>query len=92
MPPLWPWTPSHSMIQRPATHAVSHHSFQVLGLPGRPAGVRLCLTDRLWLYLNTDTGNWARYLVDCNDAKATFDFCGGMMFQLVLSDKLRSRL
>eukprot|EP00239_Pterosperma_sp_CCMP1384_P012149 CAMPEP_0197865880 /NCGR_PEP_ID=MMETSP1438-20131217/43908_1 /TAXON_ID=1461541 /ORGANISM="Pterosperma sp., Strain CCMP1384" /LENGTH=227 /DNA_ID=CAMNT_0043484399 /DNA_START=309 /DNA_END=992 /DNA_ORIENTATION=+ len=37
-------------------------------------------------------GNWAQYLVDLHDARGTFDFCGGMMFQLVLSDKLRGRL
>ena len=37
-------------------------------------------------------GNWAQYLVDLHDAKGTFDFCGGMMFQLVLSDTLRGRL
>jgi len=36
--------------------------------------------------------NIAKYLVDLHDAKATFDFCGGMMFQLVLTDKLRSYL
>ena len=36
--------------------------------------------------------NMAQYLVDLHDAKATFDFCGGMMFQLVLSDALRSHL
>ena len=36
--------------------------------------------------------NIAKYLVDLHDAKAVFDFCGGMMFQLVLSDKLRSHL
>ena len=37
-------------------------------------------------------GNLAKFLVDLNDASATFDFCGGMMFQLSLSDKLRSHL
>ena len=37
-------------------------------------------------------GNMAQHLVDMHDAKATFDFCGGMMFQLVLTDKLRSYL
>lgn len=37
-------------------------------------------------------GNLAQYLVDLHDARATFDFCGGMMFQLVLSDKLREHL
>jgi len=37
-------------------------------------------------------GNVAQYLVDLHDARAVFDFCGGMMFQLVLSEKLRSHL
>jgi len=37
-------------------------------------------------------GNVAQYLVDLHDARGTFDFCGGMMFQLVLSDKLRAHL
>ena len=37
-------------------------------------------------------GNIAQYLVDLHDSKATFDFCGGMMFQLALSPKLRSHL
>ena len=32
-----------------------------------------------------------RYLVDLHDGNAVFDFCGGMMFQLVLSDKLHVR-
>jgi hypothetical protein len=36
--------------------------------------------------------NVAQYLVDIHDSRATFDFCGGMMFQLVLSDKLRNHL
>eukprot|EP00316_Scyphosphaera_apsteinii_P012813 CAMPEP_0119340886 /NCGR_PEP_ID=MMETSP1333-20130426/101212_1 /TAXON_ID=418940 /ORGANISM="Scyphosphaera apsteinii, Strain RCC1455" /LENGTH=224 /DNA_ID=CAMNT_0007352741 /DNA_START=122 /DNA_END=796 /DNA_ORIENTATION=- len=33
--------------------------------------------------------NLAQYMVDLHDAHGTFDFCGGMMFQLVLSDMLR---
>jgi len=37
-------------------------------------------------------GGTAQYLVDLHDAKATFNFCGGMMFQLVLSEKLRNEL
>ena len=37
-------------------------------------------------------GNMAQYICDLHDAKTAFDFCGGMMFQLVLSDKLRSHL
>lgn len=40
----------------------------------------------------TYTTNVAQYLCDLHDAKASFDFCGGMMFQLVLSDKLREHL
>ena len=36
--------------------------------------------------------NIAQYLVDLHDSKATFDFCGGMMFQLVLSPALREHL
>ncbi|CAE8673322.1 unnamed protein product [Polarella glacialis] len=38
------------------------------------------------------SGNMAQYLVDLHDSKAAFDFCGGMMFQLVLSEKLRAHL
>jgi len=34
----------------------------------------------------------AKRLVDLHDSKAVFNFCGGLMFQLVLSDKLRSEL
>jgi len=36
--------------------------------------------------------NVAQYLVDLNECNAVFDFCGGMMFQLVLTDKLRDHL
>ena len=36
--------------------------------------------------------NIAQWLLDLHDSKSTFDFCGGMLFQLVLSDKLRSHL
>jgi hypothetical protein len=38
---------------------------------------------------NNNNNNVGQYLVDLHDQNATFDFCGGMMFQLVLSDKLR---
>lgn len=38
------------------------------------------------------TGNVAQYLVDLHDSKAAFDFCGGMLFQLRLSDMLRADL
>ena len=40
----------------------------------------------------TSTGNIAKNIVDLHDRRATFDFCGGMMFQLVLSGKLREEL
>ena len=36
--------------------------------------------------------NLAQYLIDLHDARATFDFCGGMMFQLVLTNQLREHL
>ena len=42
--------------------------------------------------MSTYQRNPARFLVDLHDAEGTFDFCGGMMFQLVLSDKLYDRL
>ena len=37
-------------------------------------------------------GNTAKYLVDLHDSKAVFNFCGGMLFQLSLSDRLRTHL
>lgn len=37
-------------------------------------------------------GNIAKYLVDLHNEKATLNFCGGMMFQLVLSEKLKAHL
>jgi len=37
-------------------------------------------------------GKTAQYLVDMHDNKATFDFCGGLMFQLELSEALRNHL
>ena len=36
--------------------------------------------------------NMAQYLLDLHESCAVFDFCGGMMFQLVLTDKLRQHL
>ena len=36
--------------------------------------------------------NTAQFLLDLDTNKATFNFCGGMMFQLVLTEKLRARL
>ena len=37
-------------------------------------------------------GNTAQYLVDLHNHQATLNFCGGMMFQLVLSEKLLGHL
>jgi len=37
-------------------------------------------------------GNIAQYLVDLHNNKSTFNFCGGMMFELVLSEKLKKHL
>ena len=37
-------------------------------------------------------GDFAAYLVDLHDNRGTFNFCSGMMFQIVLSEKLRGRL
>lgn len=37
-------------------------------------------------------GNVAQYLLDLHNEGATFNFCGGMMFQLVLSEKLQTHL
>jgi hypothetical protein len=39
-----------------------------------------------------DMSNMASKIVQMHDSKAVFNFCGGMMFQLVLSDKLRQDL
>ena len=36
--------------------------------------------------------NGAQYLLDLHDTESVFDFCGGMLFQLVLTDKLRAHL
>eukprot|EP00578_Thalassiosira_sp_NH16_P006414 CAMPEP_0181124378 /NCGR_PEP_ID=MMETSP1071-20121207/26447_1 /TAXON_ID=35127 /ORGANISM="Thalassiosira sp., Strain NH16" /LENGTH=300 /DNA_ID=CAMNT_0023209675 /DNA_START=79 /DNA_END=981 /DNA_ORIENTATION=+ len=54
-------------------------------------------TSKSYLYDPTERderyqGNIAQYLLDLNAEGATFDFCGGMMFQLVLSEKLKSHL
>ncbi|KAL3810751.1 hypothetical protein ACHAXA_001151 [Cyclostephanos tholiformis] len=55
------------------------------------------IDDKSHLYMPSERdkhydGNIARYLLDLHDERATFDFCGGMLFQLVLSDRLRSHL
>jgi len=47
----------------------------------------LCVTNSA-----SDQKTLSKHLVDLHDEKATFNFCGGMMFQLVLSDSLRKHL
>lgn len=42
--------------------------------------------------VDMDVRNMAQRIVKLHDDKAVFDFCGGMMFQLALSDKLRADL
>jgi len=54
-------------------------------------------TSKSYLYVPSErdehyNGNIAQYLLDLHDEGATFNFCGGMMFQLVLTDKLKSHL
>ena len=65
----------------------------------RRAGTPSCETtmaaDALYSPTKRDArynGNMAQYIVDLHDSSATFDFCGGMLFQLSLSEKLRSHL
>ena len=50
--------------------------------------------DELYKTTDDDEGsmNVAQYLLDMHDSKMTFDFCGGMMFQLVLTESLKSHL
>ena len=49
--------------------------------------------DERYGAIGTDGANVARYLLDLDDApETTFNFCGGMMFGLVLSDALRAHL
>ena len=60
-------------------------------LPGAPTPTQLYAADARQTRYGA---NVARYLVDLHDHPpgATFNFCGGMMFGLVLSDALRSHL
>ena len=65
--------------------------------PRRATSIRACASATLDLYdpatrASNYNGKIAKYLVDLHDADATFDFCGGMMFQLVLSPALRAHL
>ena len=44
------------------------------------------------LYEASKRADAAQYLLDLHDSEATFDFCGGMLFQIVLTDAFRSYL
>ena len=58
------------------------------------AGSPTCVEAMAPIQLADDkfTGNVAQYLVDLHDSKAAFNFCGGMLFQLKLTDMLRAHL
>ena len=64
-------------------------------LSGARAGSPACVEQAMAPIQLADekfTGNVAQYLVDLHDSKAAFDFCGGMLFQLKLSDMLYASL
>lgn len=76
-----------------STNAVSQ---TVLAMSSTTAGTNNA-ASKAHLYKPTERdeyyqGNVAQYLLDLHDEGATFNFCGGMMFQLVLSEKLQSHL
>mmetsp|Transcript_350 Transcript_350/g.591 ORF Transcript_350/g.591 Transcript_350/m.591 type:complete len:249 (+) Transcript_350:117-863(+) len=61
---------------------VPHKTKRALGVSMRPYVVEPSQRDEKY------GDNVAQYLLDLHDNRGTFDFCGGMMFQLMLSDKL----
>ena len=90
------WAPSR---RRMLTAALALASGLLAGdLAGRAparAGIPTCAEAAMAPIQLADekfTGNVAQYLVDLHDSKAAFDFCGGMLFQLRLSDMLRAEL
>ena len=77
-----------------STNAVSKTT--VLAMSSTTAGTSNA-ASKTHLYNPTERdeyyqGNVAQYLLDLHDEGATFNFCGGMMFQLVLSEKLQTHL
>ena len=74
-----------------AASAATSTSTTPSSLPGAPTPTQLYAADARQTRYGA---NVARYLVDLHDHPpgATFNFCGGMMFGLVLSDALRSHL
>jgi hypothetical protein len=83
-----------------ATPSASRPSFALaFNEPRRPSPINLYCSSSMAASLRdvktrdeSYKGNMAKYLVDLHDSKAVFDFCGGMMFQLVLSDRLKNHL
>ena len=49
-------------------------------------------SKRDFMYGDGEGLDVAQYLIDLHDTRGTFNFCGGMLFQLVLSEKLRAYL
>jgi hypothetical protein len=81
-------------LPSPAVRNSSALSMSTTAAPGSSTDEN---TSKSHLYVPSERderyqGNIARYLLDLDDEGATFDFCGGMMFQLMLSDKLKSHL
>lgn len=80
--------------QRRRRHAW-HASVLFFACVSTTAADEACAHDDLYSPSNRNAvygQNVAQYLVDLHDANATFDFCGGMLFQLVLSPALRAVL
>ena len=83
------------MLSHPLTAALALASGLLAGRAPARAGSPTCAEAAMApIQLADDkfTGNVAQYLVDLHDSKAAFDFCGGMLFQLRLSDMLRADL
>eukprot|EP00931_Biecheleriopsis_adriatica_P076589 TRINITY_DN50282_c0_g1_i1.p1 TRINITY_DN50282_c0_g1~~TRINITY_DN50282_c0_g1_i1.p1 ORF type:complete len:270 (+),score=32.38 TRINITY_DN50282_c0_g1_i1:77-886(+) len=83
---------------RHSASALQKQSFRTVACPAtQSVSSSLATSDHLYAPKQRDAHygnpmNVAQYLVDLHDSRAAFDFCGGMMFQLALSEKLRSHL
>ena len=84
-------TPSLSFQPRSSTRA----STRAVPTMSCSASTKEISSDQLYtpaVRQNVYAGNYAQYLLDLSDSRATFDFCGGMFFEFTLSASLRSRL
>lgn len=83
------------IMSRASSFEPPHRSLPIKVTPTKSISSRLMAATELYEPTKRDVHygkNVAQYLLDLHDAKATFDFCGGMMFQLVLSDMLKAHL